>query len=331
MLTISVKGRVLDYSRVVGGRAFRGITYATLGDGNDVFIITRDTYGSEILKTTIGLEIDDEEEILSFSKINKGIFDHSWPTCAAFNNGKLYVTDELKNCVTVFNTEGQFIKEFGSLGNNTGSFDRPSGIAIDSDNNIFVSDTLYHRIQKFSYEGEFILQFGSHGPKEGQLDSPWGMSLDRSGDLLVVDHLNNRVQKFSSDGEYRDTFGNKGTKAEILDHPTDIAVDMDGDIYVSDWANDRIQIFDENGTHITAVFGAAIELSKWQRQYVGGNPDVYKARRRVATLEPEKHFALPVGVTYDVEKSRLLVVDSQRWRIQIFNKLTNYSDPQFNI
>ena len=148
---------------------------------------------------------------------------------------------------------------------------------------------------------------------------------------MVVDHLNNRVQKFSSDGEYRDTFGNKGTKAEILDHPTDIAVDMDGDIYVSDWANDRIQIFDENGTHITAVFGAAIELSKWQRQYVGGNPDVYKARRRVATLEPERHFALPVGVTYDVEKSRLLVVDSQRWRIQIFNKITNYSDPQFNI
>ena len=109
MLTVSIKGRVLDYSRVVGGRVFRGITYATLGDENDVFIVTRDTYGSEIIKITIGLEIDDEEEVVSFSKVNKGIFDHSWPTCAAFNNGKLYVTDELKNCVTVFDSEGNFI------------------------------------------------------------------------------------------------------------------------------------------------------------------------------------------------------------------------------
>jgi len=331
MLTVSIKGRVLDYSRVVGGRVFRGITYATLGDENDVFIVTRDTYGSEIIKITIGLEIDDEEEVVSFSKVNKGIFDHSWPTCAAFNNGKLYVTDELKNCVTVFNSEGNFIEEYGSQGNNMGSFDRPSGIAIDPDNNIFVADTFNHRIQKFSSCGEFISQFGVYGSKASQLDSPWGMALDGSGNLLVADHLNNRVQKFSADGDYLSTFGDKGTEVQTLDHPTDITVDADGDIYVSDWANDRVQIFDENGTHITALYGAAMELSKWQRQYVNGNPDVYKARRRVASLEPEKRFALPSGVTYDVEKSRLLVVDSQRWRIQIFDKLTNYSDPQFNI
>ena len=331
MLTVSIKGRVLDYSRVVGGRVFRGITYATLGDENDVFIVTRDTYGSEIIKITNGLKIDDEEEVVSFSKVNKGIFDHSWPTCAAFNNGKLYVTDELKNCVTVFNSEGNFIEEYGSQGNNMGSFDRPSGIAIGPDNNIFVADTFNHRIQKFSSCGEFISQFGVYGSKASQLDSPWGMALDGSGNLLVADHLNNRVQKFSADGDYLSTFGDKGTEVQTLDHPTDITVDADGDIYVSDWANDRVQIFDENGTHITALYGAAMELSKWQRQYVNGNPDVYKARRRVASLEPEKRFALPAGVTYDVEKSRLLVVDSQRWRIQIFDKLTNYSVPQFNI
>ena len=231
----------------------------------------------------------------------------------------------------MFNSEGNFIEEYGSQGKNMGSFDRPSGIAIDPDNNIFVADTFNHRIQKFSSCGEFISQFGVYGSKASQLDSPWGMALDGSGNLLVADHLNNRVQKFSADGDYLSTFGDKGTEVQTLDHPTDVTVDPDGDVYVSDWANDRVQIFDENGTHITALYGAAMELSKWQRQYVNGNPDVYKARRRVASLEPEKRFALPAGVTYDVEKSRLLVVDSQRWRIQIFDKLTNYSDPQFNI
>ena len=331
MLTTSVKGRALDYSRVIGGRIFRGIVHAALGDGDDVYVVTRDTYGSGIVKITVGSEIDDEVVVVSFGNVSEGIFDQSWPTCAAFNGGKLYVTDELKNCVSLFGSDGHLITEFGKPGSNTGEFDRPSGIAIDSDNNIFVADTLNHRIQKFSPDGEFIIQFGSHGLGVGQLDSPWGMSIDGSGNLLIADHLNNRVQKFSSDGDHLDTFGNDGTEAETLDHPTDITIDPDGDIYVSDWANDRVQVYDEEGAHLTALHGAAIELSKWQRQYVRGNPDVYKARRRVATLEPEKYFALPVGVVYDSKKSRLLVIDSQRWRIQIFDKLANYSDPQFNI
>ena len=331
MLTTSVKGRALDYSRVVGGRAFRGIVYVEFGDGDEVYVVTRDSYASGIAKITIGPEIDDEEEVFTFGNISEGIFDDSWPTCAVFNGGKLYVTDELKNCVRVFDSEGNLLTEFGKAGDKHGEFDRPSGITSDSNNNIFVSDTLNHRVQKFSSDGTFITEFGSYGVGRGQLNSPWGMSLDNSGNLLVADHLNNRVQKFSPDGNHINTFGNDGTEAETLNHPSDITIDPDGDIYVSDWANDRVQVFDRDGIHITAVYGAAFELSKWQQQYVRGNPDVYKARRRVATLEPEKWFALPTGVAYDAKKSRLLVVDSQRWRIQIFDKLTNYSDPQFNI
>ena len=331
MLTTSIKGRALDYSRVVGGRAFRGIVYVECGDGDDIYVVTRDSYASGIAKITIGSEIDDEEEVLTFGDISESVFNDSWPACAVFNGGKLYVSDELKNCVRVFDSKGHLLTEFGKPGNKQGEFDRPSGIASDSSNNIFVSDTLNHRVQKFSSDGTFITEFGSYGTGPGQLHSPWGMSLDNSGNLLLADHLNNRIQKFSPDGKYINTFGNEGTDAETLDHPSDITVDPDGDIYVSDWANDRVQVFDKDGNHVTAIYGAAFELSKWQQQYVRGNPDVYKARRRVASLEPEKWFALPTGVAYDAKKSRLLVVDSQRWRIQIFDKLTNYSDPQFNI
>ena len=331
MLTTSVKGRALDYSRVVGGRAFRGIVYVALGDGDDVYVVTRDTYASGIAKITIGSELDDEEEVITFGNISEGVFENSWPTCAAFHSGKLYVTDELKDCVRIFDSEGHLLTEFGKSGKKHGEFDRPSGIAIDADNNIFVSDTLNHRIQKFSSDGIFINSFGSYGTDQSKLNSPWGLAIDNEENLLVADHLNDRIQQFSPDGTHIKTFGNSGSNAEILDHPSDVSTDPEGDIYVSDWANNRVQIFDGYGAHITAVHGAAFELSKWQQQYVRGNPDVHKARRRVATLEPEKWFALPTGVSYDTNKSRLLVVDSQRWRIQIFDKLANYSDPQFNI
>ena len=110
-----------------------------------------------------------------------------------------------------------------------------------------------------------------------------------------------------------------------------MAVDPEGDIYVCDWANSRVQAFDSDGRYITTFIGDAQELSKWQREYVSSNPDVYKARRRVYSLEPEWRFALPAGVAFDSANSRLMVADTQRWRIQIYNKVLDYSEPQFNI
>lgn len=331
MLTTSTKGRALDYSRVVGGRLFRGIVYIAVGAGHDIYALTRDTYGSDIIKLTIGTELDDEEELVSFSNVSANIFDNSWPTCAVFSNDRLYVTDELQNRIIIFDSDGRFMSEFGETGNEEGQFDRPSGITLDSDGALFIADTLNHRIQKLTADGTFISSFGQFGQSDGQFDSPWGLETGIDGSLFVADHKNNRVQKFSPEGTHAGTFGDGGTDSQRLDHPSDVAIDPEGDIYVCDWVNNRVQLYDAVGVHITSLQGAAFELSKWQQQYVRGNPDVYKARRRVATLEPEKWFALPTSVAYDPSKSRLLVVDSQRWRIQIFDKLSNYSDPQFNI
>ena len=40
MLTTSIKGRALDYSRVVGGRLFRGIVNATIGEKDNVYAVS---------------------------------------------------------------------------------------------------------------------------------------------------------------------------------------------------------------------------------------------------------------------------------------------------
>ena len=56
-----------------------------------------------------------------------------------------------------------------------------------------------------------------------------------------------------------------------------------------------------------------------------------KARRRVYTLEPEWRFAMPTAVEFDADKNRLMVADTQRSRIQIYNKLEEYLEPQFNL
>jgi len=331
MLTTSAKGRAFDYNRVVGGRAFRGIIYATQGSDDDLYVVLRDTYGSDILKLTVGPSVDDEEISLSFREVREQNFDGSWPSCAVFNGETLLVTDELKNVINVFSPDGKLIKTIGGSGNGPMEFARPSGIAVDSNLNVYVADTLNHRVQKFSSNGSFIKEWGNFGEDEGLMKAPWGICVDQNDFVYIADHKNHRVQKFDDDGHFVMSLGEFGSAANSLDHPADVSVDKSGDIYVADWVNNRIQIYDSDGSHVANLNGSAIELSKWQKQYVNASPDVYKARRRVASLEPEIFFALPTCVNFDDSKSRLMAVDSQRWRIQIYDKVNNYSDPQFNI
>ena len=332
MLTASVAGRAFDFSPVVGGRQITGIVNLAFGKGDDVFIVRKAAGFNDVMRLSIGPEPGDEEIAATFSETNEGFFEQAWPACVAVGaNVNVYVTDELRHVVSVFDRDGPFLRHIGEPGDGDGQFDRPSGIAFDSGDSMYVVDTMNHRVQELTSDGEFIASWGSRGSAEGEFRSPWGIAIDGNGDVYVADHKNHRVQRFGSDGRFISSFGSYGAGKGEFDHPADVAVDPDGDIYVCDWVNNRVQIFDNSGKYLTELGGSAVELSKWQKVYVSGNPDVYKARRRVASLEPETKFALPTGVKFDANRSRLFVVDSQRWRIQIFDKLDGFSEAQFNI
>jgi sugar lactone lactonase YvrE len=109
-----------------------------------------------------------------------------------------------------------------------------------------------------------------------------------------------------------------------LNRPTDVAVDPDGDVYVCDWANHRVQIFDPDGKIITSLRGDAQELSKWAKMSLEASPDAMKRRREVHSLEREWRFSFPTAVVFDDHYGRLIVSDTQRNRLQIYNKLKDY-------
>ena len=332
MLTRIVEERVYDFGHVVGGRQITGIYGLGLGQGNDVYVVIRRLADPHVAKLSIGSTPEDEELLEQIGEKGEKEGQFIWPAGVALDSKQnVYVTDEWLHRVSVFDPEGNFLRMFGTSGGGDGEFNRPSGIAIDDNDNIYVVDTLNHRIQKFTQEGELIKVWGKRGTDIGEFNAPWGITTDAQGCVYVADHKNHRIQKFTEDGEFIFQFGSYGSAPDQFDHPSGVAVDSDGDIYVCDWANDRVQAFDSDGNFVTSFVGDAQELSKWQKEYVSSNPDVYKARRRVYSLEPEWRFALPMDVVFDNEKSRLLVADSQRWWIQIYNKLHNYSDPQFNI
>ena len=281
---------------------------------------------SFIMPTTPGAEV----YLGTFSKYGDGDGELIWPVGIAIDSDEnIYIADEWMNRISIFTNSGHFLRNWSTQGD--GEFNRTSGIALDLNDDVYVVDSLNHRARKFTKDGEYILQFGSFGDGPGELNAPWGVAVGDEGSVYVADHKNHRVQKFDANGEFVASFGSYGKGKGQLNRPSDVAVDPDGDVYVCDWGNDRVQVFASDGRFIASFIGDAQQLAKGHQQQVDANPDVIKARRRAYTLEPEWRFAMPTGVTFDVEKSRLIVADSQRSRVQIYNKVKNYMEPQFNL
>ena len=346
MLTQVVADRVYDYSHAVGGGPLEDACPISLAVGSDdvVYVCCKGREDNsevpwnmtgadaKVSRIHMGAAGGDEELLGELGRYGIGDGQFIWPTGVALDShGTLFVSDEWMDRVSVFDPDGGFLTSWGSSGDGDGQLNKPSGLAVDADDNVLVVDSLNHRVQRLTKDGVFLTRWGGRGDAPGELDSPWGIDVDAEGCVYVADHLNHRVQKFTADGEAVAVFGERGSGRGQLTRPTDVAVDPDGDVYVCDWANDRVQVYAPDGTFITSLIGDAHQLTMWQQATVDANPDVVKARRRVHSYEPEWRFAMPTGVAFDAARGRLLVADTQRGRVQIYSKVKDYLEPQFNL
>ena len=340
MQTTVVAGRTFNFSHAVGRNAASGFGFSypvsmAIGKDTICYVLSRATEQNNsphATKINIG-EPGSEEVLAEFGWKGQDDGNMTWPSGIAIDKaGDVYVSDEWLNHITRYDKDGNFLSKWGKSGSGDGELHRPSGIVLDSQDNLVVVDSANNRVQKFTKDGKFLTQWGSQGSGDGQFDSPWGITLDRDDNVYVADWKNHRVQKFSPDGAFLRKYGlGSGNGSGELDHPTDVAVDDDGDVYVVDWPNNRVQIFDQEGGFLTSLVGDAQVLSKWAQMAVDANPDYVKARRRVKTLEPEWRFCRPTAIEYDSETRRIIVVDTQRGRVQIYVKEEGYSDPQANL
>ena len=316
-----------------------------VGSGDVVYVLLRGSEnisnvpwnqtgnGAKVGKYTMGTVPGDEELVANIGRdYGDGDGQFIWPAGIALDRQEnIYVTDEWMNRISIFDKDGEFLGKWGLSGRDDGQFKGPVGIAIDQEDNLFIVDSQNHRVQKLTKDGKFLGKWGSLGSGDGELNAPWGITIDAQGYVYVADHKNHRVQKFTPEGEFLARFGSYGTGPGQVNLPTDVAVDPDGDVYVCDWANDRVQSFEPDGGFIATFVGDAQVPAKWHQQTIDANLDVARARRRVSNLEVEWRFAMPRALVFDSEKKRLLVADTQRGRLQIYNKLESYLDPQFNL
>jgi DNA-binding beta-propeller fold protein YncE len=302
----------------------------------------------------------EEEWLADFFEYGEGDGRSTWPFGIAVDNkqGRVYVSDDWTNTISMFDTDGKFIGKWGTAGSGDGELNRPAGLAVEQSGNVIVVDSGNNRLQVFTPDGKFVGKCGGPGKGDGEFNQPWGVTLDKAGNIYVADWKNHRVQKLSPHGRFMSSIGSYGKieepgnayrvtifgpyvagegekaghpRTDQFNHPTDIAIDSDGDIYVADWGNHRICVFDSEGGPITTLVGDAQVLSKWGQMSIDANPDMMKARRRVKSLEPQWRFCFPTAVEFDPNSDSLIVADSQRNRLQIYKKVRNYSDFQANL
>ena len=356
MLTQIAAGRVFDYSHSVGRGSASGMGFSqpvavAFGQDDIVYVVNRGSesisnvawnrtgVGARVSQVTIGPEPGDEEFVGEFSRYGNAPGQFIWGSGIALDSqGNVYVSDEWLNQVLVFDKDGTYLSQWSTLERDDGQPHGAANIAIDGQDNVYVTDGRSHEVRKFASDGKFLTSWGSQGDANGQFNAPWGIAVDHEDNVYVADHLNHRVQKFTSDGEWVAQIGAPGTGRGKLQMPVDVAVDPDGDVYVCDWSSNgqhpgRVHIFDAEGKFLVSLVGDAQQLSKWAQMTVDANADYIKRRREVdlRNMESEWRFAVPTGVTFDTEKRRLLVVDSQRSRFQLYNKLDGYLVPQMNL
>ena len=339
MQTTTVAGRTWSFSHAIGrrdteARWFSCPTAVAVAGGGVLYVLSRGVetvwgvFGEKIEKLTI-----DEGKLGEFGG-SGGVHGGGrfvWAAGLALDkHGNVYCSDEYRNLISIFDSAGQVVTEWGEAGHDRGQFRGPSGLAMDSEDNLYVVDCFNHRVQKFTVDGRALSCWGGSGSGPGELSSPWGITIDQGGDVYVADWGNNRVQKFSGDGKSLMSFGSDIAGAGDLNHPADVAVDSEGDVYITDWGNKRVQIFDPDGDFITSLHGDAYEFSKAAKEFLSTNPEIVQAYRRVEDLSPLARFERPRGIAVD-EQDRIIITDSARCRLQVYVKEKDYIEPEFNV
>jgi sugar lactone lactonase YvrE len=106
-------------------------------------------------------------------------------------NGDIFIADghdeEGNNRIVKFDKNGKFIKEWGSLGGDTGEFRDPHALAMDSHGRLFVGDRGNSRIQIFTQDGEHLATWTQFG-------RPSGLFIDDNDVLYSADSESNATR-----------------------------------------------------------------------------------------------------------------------------------------
>lgn len=192
------------------------------------------------------------------------------PVAAASSGERLYVVDEKKNMLFLYDQQGKLIKSTGRSGNQPGAFNAPRGVTVGPSGRVYVADTGNHRVQIFDRDGNFVYAFGEKGSEFGKLKSPESVSVGADGRIYVADTGNNRIQVFTEEGILVFQFGIYGKEPGKFSDPSRVSVDPSDNVYVLDRGNERMQKFDSKARFVKeySLLGNDVAVDGYGFMYV---------------------------------------------------------------
>ncbi len=160
------------------------------------------------------------------------------------DEGNLYVGEDSRGEIVVYNPDRQVRQRFGRRGWDHGEFQSIADIAVD-DRHIVVIDHQVLAVQVFDRHGNFQHGFGEHQMGVENFSLPEAVAFDAKGRLVIVDALRHEIKLFTVEGRFLDRFGGLGTRPGQVAFPSDVATDGRDRVYVAERGGGRIQVFQE--------------------------------------------------------------------------------------
>ena len=198
-------------------------------------------YVSDTIAGTVAV-IDLKQKTFTWLKGNFGPGQLKKPiNVTTDQSGNLYVADTGRRQVLAYDSEGNFLKVYGS-----GYDMKPVDVAVD-DRRLYLLDMSRHKILVFNKaSGELIEGFGqdADNPLE-RLYLASNMTLTEQGLFYVANAGSGSIIKLDRDGHVLGTFGKMGDGFGQFGRPRGVATDSKKHFYVVDASHQNVQLFND--------------------------------------------------------------------------------------
>lgn len=224
---------------------------------------------------------------------------------------------------------------------NSTTFNSPTGIAVDFDNNTYVVDSGNFKVKKFDDKGNLLLAWGEEGLSMGQFKNPSGIFVNEKY-VYVVDPGNSKINMFNKNGSFVYSWGTYGDNFGMFHIPVSINSDHKGKLFVSDSESNTIQIFNDKGTYAEQIVSPLTE----GESFLGLKGLAFDSQNNLFALSTdnkilkysnigkflnfygsrgtdEGRFNNPLSITID-SRNNIYVADTDNHRIQQFDSNGNF-------
>jgi len=188
-----------------------------------LFVFTRSGAGGTALGSTASQLFEFDRNLKFVKQWGEDNYAASFAhTVRVDKYDNVWMTDEGSNMVVKFNPEGRvamvlgrkpeaigWLERFIERGEkdeerypvgNPGTFNRPTDVTWDTQDNIFVSDGYGNsRVAKIDKNGKWVKALGTRGSGPNQFSTVHAITSDAKGNIYVADRGNRRIQVFDSD------------------------------------------------------------------------------------------------------------------------------------